>query len=111
MITSRLRWQFSLFSLFVLSTVVAVAIVLWQWCPVTGVSLSGADVVFHMSDNYVPGMMPKDPYFDTLAESPDVFFHDAYVKIPIYVVATGLLIIAGCLVVVWLAIRRWRCRT
>lgn len=112
MMRTRSRWQFSLFTVFVVTAVVAVGIVLWQRFPVTGVSLSGTDVVLHMSDDYgrqtLRKMLQGDPWFDAMNDSPDVFFHDAYVKVPVYFVIGGLLIVAGMFVALFVAIRRWR---
>jgi len=87
---------------------VAAAILLWRKFPVTAVSLDGPNVVLNMSDSYGRQMLPDDPYFNKVANSPDVFVHDAYLAVPIYAIAIAFVVLAGCFVAVFVRLRRLR---
>ena len=74
----------------------------------TGVSLEGPNVVLNMSDSYGRQMLPDDPYFNAVANSPDVFVHDTYFAVPIYVMAIAFVVLLGCFVGAFLVLRRLR---
>lgn len=111
---SKLR--FSLSTLFIAVTISAIGVFLWVRfvAPnVTGVSMSGGDIVLHVGDEVVRKMLPDNEYLKSLAENPDVHFHDAYVKIPIHVVAISLILafgFVGAVRLTWpkIAKRIWR---
>lgn len=110
------RQRYSLSTLFIAVAVIAIGTFLWTRLAapnITGVSLNGGDVVLHLGDDIARKMLPDNPYLNSLANDPNVFFHDAYVKVPIWGAAIALILAFGTVVVVrltWSKIARriWR---
>ncbi len=87
---------FGIRSLFVSVLLFAVILGLWRVYPIVGIRLEGRMIVFQMADHYRSELLMKDPYFREMARQPDGFLHDAYVAVPLHVVAIAVVLVAAC---------------
>ena len=100
---------FRIRSLFACVLLFAVILGLWRVYPVVGIRLEEGMVVFQMADHYRSELLMKDPYFREMTGQPDVFLHDAYVALPLHMVAIAVALVTACtLAVLWFRARARR---
>ncbi len=104
-------FRFRLSTLLLLTTGVAVGLILWLRYirpNVGGVSLQSGSVVLHMTDEFAQRQFARDPTLKSLYPAPQdgfVFYHDSYISLPLFGLFTGFAVVAALAVVAYYLFR------
>ena len=99
--------QFRLATLLLAITLLAIGLSVWTWFispNITGFSIRNGELVLLLSDEFARKLFPELPYYDAEPRLADPYSHNAYVVLPLYVVAIVFALLIAVVVCIFVVV-------